>query len=719
MNNTYDKIVIRIGGMSCVRCSGAVTNALKEINGVISTDVSYASGRAEIVYDSTLCNRKNFAKAIKSAGYTVIEDANEFKKKQLKQMTCTFIFSVIFTIPFVVLMILMFVAPDADITMAMHHNGLWQIILSFPVQFIVGWKFYKSAFLSLVHKSPGMDLLIATGTSVAWFYSLYNFIAGKHEFYFESSVMIITLILLGKTLETRAKSKTSESISKLMNLTPKTATILKDGEESIISVSDIQKDDVILIHPGESIPVDGKVISGASLVDESMLTGESIPVTKQINENVFAGTINQSGSFHLSAVNVGSETVLAGIIRMVDEAQSSKAHIQAVADKVSAIFVPAVFSISILTLILTFIVLKDISIAISRAVAVLVIACPCSLGLATPTALMVGIGRGAGMGILIKNADALEHACNIKAIMLDKTGTITEGKPALTSIKTYNIDEQTALRLSASVESKSEHPLSIAITDGYKGKLSDVSDFEAVTGLGVKAVCESNNIRIGNRKWIEQICSIDNNIIDYVKSEEHKGYTVMYMSLNNDIKAVISVSDKIKDSSKDAISSLNQLGIHPVMVTGDNKVTAENVAKQCGITEIVAEVMPEQKVEKVKELQKKYGLTAVAGDGINDAPAIALADIGFAMGSGTDIAKETGDIILVGSDIKLLPLSIKLSKATMRKIKQNLFWAFFYNTIGIPLAALGFLSPIIAGAAMAFSSISVVTNSLLLKKSRL
>lgn len=714
-----EKIVLRIGGMSCVRCSGAVHNALMSSPGVVSADISYALGRGEIEYDPALIDQKKMAKIIKKAGYSVVEDRASFNARELKRIKILFFGCAVLCVPFLLTMVLMFAAPNAKITLLLHHNGWWQLILSLPVQFVAGWRFYKAAVLSLINKSPGMDLLVATGTTASWIYSTVNLFIDRHEFYFESSVVIITLILLGKMLEMRAKTKTSEAIGKLMDLTPKTAVVIRDGVQIELNVSEIEKDEIVLVRPGERIPVDGRVISGSSATDESMLTGESMPVEKNESDKVWGGTVNLTGSLQIVAENIGSDTAIAGVIRMVEEAQSSKAHIQNVADKVAAVFVPVVMSVAVLTFVLTLVLIGELSVSLSRAVAVLVIACPCSLGLATPTALMVGIGRGAGMGILIKNADALEQSCRIGAMILDKTGTITEGRPSVTDIKSTVLSNNEVMRLAAAVESNSEHPLSRAIVAGYKGEFAEVTSFESISGCGVSGEVDGKLVKIGKLSWISENCPVPDDFVHHSHLLEQKGETSLFMSVNAEFAAVISVADRIRNVSAKAIAALKDMSIHTVMVTGDNRRTAKNIAEKAGVDDYIAEVMPEGKVNAVSDLRERYGIIAVAGDGINDAPALANADVGFALGSGTDIAMETGDIVLLGSSISLLPDAIKLSRATMRKIKQNLFWAFFYNTIGIPLAALGFLSPIIAGAAMAFSSVSVVSNSLLLKKTKL
>ena len=710
------QIVIKIGGMSCVRCSAAVENALRTVDGINSVEVSYSTGKAKIDFEQEVINLKAISKLVKKAGYYVIEDQRQAHINEFKKTKIVFICCALLSLPFMFTMLMMFTAPDSSLTHILHHNGLWQLILSFPVQFIAGARFYKAAFHSLINKSPGMDLLVATGTTASWIYSCVNLISGGDHFYFESSVVIITLILLGKMLELRAKTKTSDAIEKLIDLTPKTATVIRDGVHVDVNVSEIIKGEAVVIHPGERIPVDGTVISGESATDESALTGESLPVEKSSGEKVFGGTVNLSGALTVVAENVGDDTVISGIVRLVEEAQSSKAGIQRIADKVAAVFVPAVMLIAALTFVLNFSLTKDLSLALTRAVAVLVIACPCSLGLATPTALMVGVGRGAGMGILIKNADSLEKACKIQNIVLDKTGTLTVGRPNVTSVITDGYDEHKLVRLAASVESLSEHPISKAIVSYYSGAIDDVENFKSVTGCGVSGFVGGIPIEIGKYTWISDMYPIPEKVTETAALLEGRGETVLYVGIGGRYAGLISVADKIREESKPTIARLKNMGIAVTMVTGDNRRSAGYISKIAGIDSFVSEVMPEDKLKTVNSIRESRGLVAFVGDGINDAPALAAADIGFALGSGTDIAMESGDIVLLGSSISLLPDAVKLSRATMRKIKQNLFWAFFYNCVGIPLASLGLLSPIIAGAAMAFSSVSVVSNSLMLKR---
>ncbi len=708
-------IRIRVGGMSCVRCSAAVTHALTQLNGVVSADVSYAAGYADIEYDPSVADVRSMEKAIRSAGYSVVRDEAAFREREHKTLLVLFVISAVCALPFLFGMVLMLAFPNAHITHVLHHNGWWQLALSVPVQFGVGYRFYKTAFLSLKNKSPGMDLLIAVGTTASWGYSLYILLSGGNVFYFESGVVIITLVLLGKLLESRARTKTSAAIRKLADLAPKTAVVVSDGAETVVPLSQVKRGDILAVRPGASVPADGVVIEGSTSVDESMLTGESMPVVKQAGSELYGGTVNGNGYVLMRANGVGNDTVLAGIIRLVEEAQSSKAHIQKLADKVAAIFVPTVMGVAVLTFIISYIIAKDLSASVNRAVSVLVIACPCSLGLATPTALMVGMGRGAGMGILIKNAEALERACEIKAVLTDKTGTVTEGKMRVTDFLCFSGDADELKKLASSAEKLSEHPLAQTIASYHQGEYYPVSRFVSHTGNGILAECGGKTVKIGKPQFAGATAEQEQT----AASLRSEGKTVVFMSVDGSPCAVIALSDPVRSTSAKAVRELKDMGIATVMVTGDNEQTAKYVADEVGLDSFVAGVLPEGKVGVITELRNKYGSAAAVGDGINDAPALAAADIGFAVGSGTDIAMEAGDIVLIGEGIDRLPSAISLSRATMRKIKQNLFWAFFYNIIGIPVAAAGLLSPMIAGAAMSFSSVFVVSNSLLLRRVKL
>jgi Cu+-exporting ATPase len=565
-----------------------------------------------------------------------------------------------------------------------------------------------------------MDVLVAMGTSAAFALSVYNGFFNPHnsDLYFESSGMIITLILLGKYLEQKAKTKTSDAIKQLMSLQAKTAMIIVAGEEKEVPIEEVQVGDILRVRPGEQIPVDGKILKGQTTIDESMLTGESLPVDKQVDDQVFGGTVNTTGSIQFSATQVGSMTVLSRIIRMVEDAQGEKAPIQQIADKISSIFVPTVLGLALLTLLATGLVTGDWQQAIVHSVSVLVIACPCALGLATPTAIMVGTGLGAKSGILIKGGGALEKIAHLTTIVLDKTGTITEGKPVVADFEA--VDPQ-ALAYLTSLEQHSEHPLAKAIYHYGKDQVEimPVDNFESLTGQGVTGIINGQSYFVGSKRGLKE-----RNISfpeDRVLALEEEGKTVMFLTDSTKMLAMISVTDQVKASSKAAIAALHQSGIKVKMLTGDNPQTAQYIGEQVGLqaSDIVAEVLPEDKAQVVKELQSNGQSVGMVGDGINDAPALALADIGIAMGSGTDIAMETADITLMNSDLLSVEKSIHLSKLTLRKIKQNLFWAFLYNVIGIPFAALGFLNPIIAGGAMAFSSVSVLLNSLSLNQKKL
>lgn len=704
--------------MSCVRCSAAVEHALKSVVGVEGCTVSYANGRADVTFDDERVSLKTLEKAIKKAGYEVLEDVREAKKREFKSNLRLFIFSLVFSLPFFVMMALMFILPESDVVHFLH-NGILQIAFATPIQFVAGFRFYKGAFKSLMNKSPSMDLLVALGTTASYAYSVYSLIAnGVHgTFYFESSAMIITLVLLGKTLESRARARTNEAIEKLTDLAPKTATVVREGEEVTVQVAEITAGDIILVRPGESLPADGVVIKGESHIDESALTGESMPVAKRVFDKVFGGTVNGKGSFYFRAESVGSDTVLSGIIRLVEDAQSSKAHIQSIADKVASVFVPAVTVISLVTFFLTYFITEDAVYALDSAVAVLVIACPCSLGLATPTALMVGIGRGASNGVLIKNADALEHSCAIKAVVLDKTGTLAVGKPSVAKTLILDGRVEDPIAYAASAESASEHPIAAAIASLYEYEMLECEDFESVTGKGISASIDGKRVLVGKAEWIEDECGIK--LDGDVLSLANGGKTLVVCAIDGTPSVAFAISDTVRSNAFDSVKKLKDMGIYTVLVTGDNEATAKAVADAVGVDEYIANVLPDGKVKETKRLKEKYGVVAMVGDGINDSPALAASDVGFAIGSGTDIAIESGDIVLVGGDISAVGFAISLSRATMRKIKQNLFWAFFYNVIGIPLAAFGLLNPIIAGGAMAFSSLSVVTNSLLLKRVKL
>ncbi len=721
---------LNIKNMTCANCAITVEKTLKKLNGVKKASVNLNSETAHIEYDGTVTDENQMIKAIENVGYkasrkevTNYEEKEREKKKEIYKLRNKVIISALLSFPLLLAMIFNFIGIDFQLL----HQPWFQLILATPVQFFIGKRFYKNAYHSLKAKSAGMDTLVAMGTSAAYFFSIYTgFIkdipAGGHrELYFEASAILITLILFGKYLEAVAKGKTSEAIKKLMNLQPRKAKVHRNNEIIEVPIEEVKVGDKVIVRPGEKIAVDGKVIEGKSTVDESMITGESMPVEKTKNDNVIGGTINKNGSITFKATGVGKDTVLANIIKIVEEAQANQPPIQRLADKVSSIFVPAVVSISIITFILWMIFNGDLNMSFIAAVSVLVISCPCALGLATPTAIMVGTGLGAKNGILIKNAESLETAHKIKKIVFDKTGTITKGKPEVTDIiPLNNFDKNEILKLAASIEQKSEHPLGETIVkkaNNELGGLYKVKNFKSITGKGVSGKINNKKLVIGTKSLMKQ------NNIEIAKQEEiekieKEGKTAVLISKNDQIIGIIGIADTIKEDSKVAIEKIKKMGIEVYMITGDNQRTAEAIGNKVGIdsNNILAKVLPENKANKIKELKNDKKTVAMVGDGINDAPALATADIGFAIGSGSDIAIESGDIALMNNSLKTIVSAIKLSKKTINKIKQNLFWAFFYNTLGIPVAALGFLSPIIAGTAMSFSSVSVVSNSLLLKR---
>jgi Cu+-exporting ATPase len=714
-----------ITGMTCANCSARVEKELKATEGVLEANVNLATEKATVQFADNL-TAEQLIQRVEAIGYGAIlfDDAHKQKIEQekaayLKKMKRDLLVSALLTAPLMIAMIAMLLGSHANWVHFLH-LPLVQLILVTPVQFGVGQRFYRGAYDALKTKAPNMDVLVAMGTTAAFALSVYNgfFNPYNSDLYFESSGMIITLILLGKYLEQKAKTKTSDAIKQLMSLQAKTATVIVDGEEKEVPIEEVQTGDVVRVRPGEQIPVDGKILSGQTTIDESMLTGESLPVDKQAEDQVFGGTVNTTGSIQFAATQVGSMTVLSRIIRMVEDAQGEKAPIQQIADKISKVFVPTVLGIALITLLATGFVTQDWQQAIVHSVSVLVIACPCALGLATPTAIMVGTGLGAKSGILIKGGGALEKIAHLTTIVLDKTGTITEGKPVVADFDAFDPE---ALSYLTSLEQYSEHPLAKAIYHYGKDQAAilPVDSFESLTGQGVTGVINGKAYFVGSTRGVRE-----RNILfdeERVLALEAEGKTVMFLTDHAKVLAMISVTDQVKSSSKAAIAAMQESGITVKMLTGDNPQTARYIGEQVGLaaSDIVAEVLPEDKAQVVKELQTKGESVGMVGDGINDAPALALANIGIAMGSGTDIAMETADITLMNSDLLSVEKSIRLSKITLRKIKQNLFWAFLYNVIGIPFAAVGFLNPIIAGGAMAFSSVSVLLNSLSLNQKKI
>ncbi|WP_235836027.1 heavy metal translocating P-type ATPase [Acetivibrio thermocellus] len=729
-NQNMAKVELKISGMSCAACSARIEKRLNKVAGVAKASVNLATERANIEYDADKVKTDDLIKIVDDLGYKAerIENISkdrekEQREKEIKKLKAELIASAILSSPLILAMVFMLTGIDVPFL----HNEYFQLVIATPVQFIIGLRFYRNAYHAIKARSANMDVLIAMGTSAAYFFSVYNaFFAHPvemgmmKELYFEASSTIITLILLGKYLEAVAKGKTSEAIKKLMGLQAKTARVVRNGVEEDIPVEEVQVGDIIVVRPGEKIPVDGRIIEGNSSVDESMLTGESLPVEKKVGDFVTGATINKFGTFKFEATKVGKDTVLSQIIKMVEDAQGSKAPIQKIADRVSGIFVPAVIGIAVVTFAAWYLATGELNSAIVNAVSVLVIACPCALGLATPTAIMVGTGKGAEKGILIKGGEHLEMAYKLNSVVLDKTGTITKGKPEVTDIIPLgSMEKNEIVKLSAVAEKASEHPLGVAIYEKGKsefGAIPDPAKFEAIPGRGVAAVFDDKNIYIGTRKLMKEKGLDISKIESDIAKLEDEGKTAMLMAVDDRVEAILAVADTVKEHSGEAIEQLLKMGIDVYMITGDNERTAKAIARQVGITNVLAEVLPENKAEEVEKLKKQGRIVGMVGDGINDAPALATADIGMAIGTGTDVAMEAADITLMRGDLRAIPTAIKLSRRTMRKIKQNLFWAFIYNIIGIPFAAFGLLSPIIAGAAMAFSSVSVVTNSLSLKR---
>jgi Cu+-exporting ATPase len=737
-----------VTGMTCANCAMTIERTLKKkVPGVLNASVNFASERARVEYVPSLTTIDRMIDAIEDAGYGAIrpdeildeEDAElAARNAEIQNQTRKFLVGVLFTAP------LFFLSMGRDFgLLGLWSHGAWVnwlfLMLATPVQFYTGWDYYTGGWKSLRNRSANMDLLVAMGSSVAYFYSLALLLyppLGNHV-YFETSAVIITLIKLGKMLESRTKGKTGGAIRKLMGLRPKTATILENGKERDIPVSLVTAGNTVIVRPGESIPVDGTVIEGESSVDESMLTGEPIPVDKGPGTQIAGGTINGEGRLKVEATRVGKDTALARIIRLVQEAQGSKAPIQALADRVAAVFVPSVIGIAFLTFILWWAIGGQFVPSMIRMVAVLVIACPCALGLATPTAIMAGTGKGAEQGMLFKNSEALEMATKLDTIVLDKTGTITIGKPAVVNLMVSDTlvkDEQELLRVSASAERGSEHPLGRAIVNEAEKKgleLFEPHDFKASRGLGVKARVDGREVSVGKPQWFAEMGLRFNDALGDVRSLQAEGKTVMMVVVDQKLAGLIAVADTVKPESGDAISDLHQADLKVVMLTGDNAQTAQSIASTVGIDEVFSEVRPEEKSSKIKELQDHGEKVGMVGDGINDAPALAQADVGLAIGTGTDIAIETGDVILASGNLTGVSKAIRLSRATMRTVKQNLFWAFFYNIILIPVAAgvlypfdflphfLRQLHPILAALAMAMSSITVVSNSLLLYRANI
>ena len=735
-NSTFN-----VTGMSCASCARTVENALNK-NEDIKASVNIATEKVNIEYDENKYNFEKIKKIVENSGYGLVETLSEEQKMQMyedkiKSLKNKLILAAVFAIPLIYIsMGHMMGIHLPDIVNPKKNAAIYsivQLLLTIPVVY-AGKDFFIHGFKNLVRKSPTMDSLIAMGASAAIIYSLYATymtITVDPEYhmnlYFESAGTIITLILLGKLLEARTKGQTSSAIKKLIGLQPKKAKIIENGAEKEVLIENIKVGDIIVVKPGEKIAVDGKIVSGNTSVDEAMITGESIPVSKNPGDKVIGGSINKNGSIQFEATEIGKDTVLSQIIKLVEEAQGSKAPISRMADIVAGYFVPIVIVIATVTGIIWFISGSGLTAALTFFISVLVIACPCALGLATPTSIMVGTGKGAENGILIKSGEALETAHKIKTIVLDKTGTITKGKPVLTDLKVYNnFDGNEILQLAASAENNSEHPLAEAIVNGAKERnveFKQYDKFRAMPGYGIRATIDDKEIQIGNRKLMaSRKISTEAAEKDY-EILSNEGKTPMFISVNNELAGLIAVADVVKETSKGAIERMHKLGLKVIMLTGDNEKTAKYIAKEVGIDSVIAEILPFQKSEEVKKLQEAGEFVAMVGDGINDSPALAQANVGIAIGSGTDVAIESADIVLIRNDLNDVAGAIALSKATITNIKENLFWAFFYNVIGIPFAAGIFyaffngpkLDPMIAAFAMSLSSVSVLMNALRLK----
>lgn len=740
-----DTEVFGIQGMSCASCAAKIEQATRKLPGVASANVNLATEKLNIEYNHQELTANEIMRAVKEAGYQAFilkkddeEKLAQEKQAAIKQMWRRFVLSFVFTAPLLYLSMGHMVglplpgflhpstSPIAFVTA--------QLVLTLPVLYF-GRSFYLNGFKMLFKGHPNMDSLVALGTSAAFIYSLVGTFAvyqGQVEFamhlYYESAAVILTLITLGKTFEAISKGKTSEAIKELLALAPKKAVVLKDGKEKLVDIAQVAVGDVILVKPGERIPVDGVITEGRSTVDESMLTGESMPVEKQVGDTVIGASINKTGSFQFTATKVGEDTTLSQIVQLVEEAQGTKAPIAKLADQVSAIFVPVVMSLAILAG-LAWLIFghSGLVFALTIMISVLVIACPCALGLATPTAIMVGTGKGAQLGVLFKNGEALETAQEIQTIVLDKTGTITKGQPEVRDIQTFaNFTTEEMLYLAASVEKRSEHPLAQAILQAAKEEqitLGQAFDVHTVTGQGIQAKVDEKQVLLGNEKLMQSFDIEIEAVQAQVVQLASQGNTVMYVASQGELIGLISVSDPVKISSPQAIQALQKMGLEVVMLTGDNEQTAQAIAKQAGITQVISQVLPDQKSQVIQELQAQGKKVAMVGDGINDAPALAQANVGIAIGTGTDIAIESADIVLMRGDLNGVVSALRLSKATMRNIKENLFWAFAYNVLGIPVA-MGLLhlfggpllNPMLAGAAMSFSSVSVLLNALRLKR---
>ncbi|MGM1045574.1 MAG: heavy metal translocating P-type ATPase [Bacillota bacterium] len=726
---------LQLVGMYCAACAVKIEKVVGKMPGVSNSAVNFAMESLRVEYNPAEVSIPDIQQRIDKLGYQAMpkedqQDKSEHRELEIKKQKRKLLISALLSLPLLWSMVSHFSFTSwlwiPDIFM----NPWFQLILATPVQFYIGKQFYVGAYTALRNKSANMDVLIALGTSAAYFYSLYLtidwFIAGADAhhgpaMYYETSAILITLVLLGKLFETLAKGRTSEAIKSLMGLQAKTAVVVRDGQEMSIPVEQVLRGDMVIIKPGEKIPVDGEVLEGISAVDESMLTGESIPIEKKAGDVVIGATLNKNGRLMIKATKVGKDTALAQIIRVVEEAQGSKAKIQRVADVISGVFVPIVVGIAIVSFLIWFFLVTpgDFARSLEIAIAVLVIACPCALGLATPTSIMAGSGRAAELGVLFKGGEHLESTHKIDTIILDKTGTVTKGKPELTDVEVNGIDELQFKRLVGAAEKNSEHPLAEAIVAGITGEgttLPATEQFEAIPGYGIRAVVEGHTVLVGTRKLMNQHQIGIGEADTRMSHLETEGKTAMLAAVDGQYAGLVAVADTIKETSREAVARLKGMGIDVIMITGDNERTAQAIAKQAGIDHVRAEVLPEGKAEEVKKLQQQGKKVAMVGDGINDAPALAMADIGMAIGTGTDVAMEAADVTLMKGDLNSIPDAIYMSRKTMSNIRQNFIWALGYNSLGIPIAAFGLLAPWVAGAAMALSSVSVVLNALRLQR---
>lgn len=724
-----------ITGMTCAACSTRIEKGLNKLEGVTLANVNLALENATVEYNPAQISVADIIGRVEKLGYGAINKEDEkqavdYREQAIQKQKKKFIISAILSLPLLWTMVGHFSFTSFIYMPEFLMNPWVQMALATPVQFVIGRQFYVSAYKALRNGSANMDVLVVMGTSAAYFYSVYQAIitTGEHHtanLYFETSAVLITLIILGKLFEAKAKGRSSEAIKKLMGLQAKTALVIRNETEIEIPLAEVVTGDTILVKPGEKIPVDGEVVEGNTAIDESMLTGESIPVDKDIGDALFGSTINKNGFLKMKATKIGRDTALAQIIKVVEDAQGSKAPIQRLADKISGVFVPIVIGIAILTFLVWIIWVNpgEVTPALEALIAVLVIACPCALGLATPTSIMAGSGRAAEFGILFKGGEHLETTHHIDTVIVDKTGTVTNGKPELTDIVVASgIAEEEFLSLIGAAEKQSEHPLAEAIVKGIQDRgilLKGVQSFEAIPGYGVKTVVDNKEILVGTRKLMNSYNVDILNILPVMEELEANGKTAMLASIEGQYAGLVAVADTVKETSKKAIKRLRDMNIEVIMMTGDNQRTATAIGREVGIDHVIAEVLPEGKAEEVKKLQAAGKKVAMVGDGINDAPALAVADIGMAIGTGTDVAMEAADITLIRGDLNSIADAIIMSHKTMRNIKQNLFWAFGYNVLGIPIAAVGLLAPWVAGAAMAFSSVSVVLNALRLQKVKL